>query len=134
MFVVINPGTGPAQAYGDGILLKNAVKNIRVWCKEMGHGYRWERLPKRDEEGRYGFLVTHRRPSRRRGAKPGETAECRHTVDMPGLPLAKVRFTTDQNAWDFPRMYVDDSSWLWAFSNPHDCDDEPADIDSADDT
>ena len=63
----------------------------------------------------------------RRGAKPGEVVECRHTVDMPGLPLAKVRFTgaKSQDIWTFPRLYVDDSSWVWLYSFPHDLD-EPA--------
>jgi hypothetical protein len=41
-----------------------------------------------------------------------------HTVEMPGLPLSSVRFTRaeGQNAWDFPRLWVDGASWLWKYA------------------
>lgn len=119
--VFINPGTGPVG----GALLKNAIKNMRQWVKDAHeaypHKYRFERAASRDNgDGRYGFIVTHTRPSRRRGAKPGEVVECRHTVDMPGLPLERVRYLgKPQDIWEFPRLYVDDSSWVWLFSYPH---------------
>ena len=40
-----------------------------------------------------------------------------HQVQMPGWPLEKVRYLGgEQSPWDFPRLYVDDSSWLWFFA------------------
>jgi hypothetical protein len=38
-----------------------------------------------------------------------------HVVEMPGMPLAEVRVlkAAGQNVWDFPRLYIDGSSWLW---------------------
>jgi hypothetical protein len=37
---------------------------------------------------------------------------------MPGLPVEQVRYMGEsgQNIWDFPRLYVDDSSWIWEFA------------------
>ena len=39
-------------------------------------------------------------------------------VDMPGLPLDRVRYMGAgvQNIWDFPRLYIDGSSWIWAYA------------------
>jgi hypothetical protein len=39
-------------------------------------------------------------------------------IQMPGLPVERVRYMgeTGQNIWDFPRLYVDDSSWIWQFA------------------
>jgi len=37
---------------------------------------------------------------------------------MPGLPLDRVRYigAPEQNAWRFPRLFVDGNSWLWEFA------------------
>ncbi len=35
---------------------------------------------------------------------------------MPGIPLSEVRYVKGLNAWLFPRLYVDGSSWLWEFA------------------
>ena len=39
-------------------------------------------------------------------------------IQMPGLPVDRVRFLDEdgQNIWDFPRLYVDDSSWVWKYA------------------
>ncbi len=129
--VIINPGTGPVGAYGDRVLLKHAIANVRSWVRDAlsepdtGGRFSWERDPKRDDEGRYGFRLVHMRRSRAKGAKPTDLVECRHVLDMPGLPLAQVRYTgaKGQNIWHFPRMYTDESSWVWRFSFPH-CDEQ----------
>lgn len=36
---------------------------------------------------------------------------------MPGIALENVRYVgaDDQNIWDFPRLYVEGSSWVWEF-------------------
>ena len=37
---------------------------------------------------------------------------------MPGISLEKVRFMgkEDENIWDFPRLYVDDESYVWKYA------------------
>jgi hypothetical protein len=37
-------------------------------------------------------------------------------VDMPGLPLHQVALREGDNAWLFPRLYVDGNSWLWPYA------------------
>ena len=39
-------------------------------------------------------------------------------VEMPGIPLDEVRYLgeEDQNIWNYPRLYVDGSSWLWLYA------------------
>lgn len=39
-------------------------------------------------------------------------------IEMPGLPLDKVRYMGEegQNPFRFPRLYVDGASWLWKFA------------------
>lgn len=34
---------------------------------------------------------------------------------MPGLPLNKVRYMdeTSGDVYEFPRLYLDDGSWIW---------------------
>ncbi len=41
-----------------------------------------------------------------------------HAIEMPGLPLAEVRFTREpgQNIWDYPRIFVDGDSWVWFYA------------------
>lgn len=55
-------------------------------------------------DGRYPFAVT--------------VDGTRHVVEMPGLPADEVTFRGDpgQNAWDYPRLYVNGSSWLWKYA------------------
>ena len=111
--VIINPGSGPV----DGALCRDAWKNVRQLRRDLaGVAARYEdeqpiasgvtivRKPQIDERGRYGFtLILGKR---------------RCEVEMPGIPIERVRYlgTPDQNAWHFPRLYVDGSSWLWMFA------------------
>lgn len=39
-------------------------------------------------------------------------------VQMPGVALDRVRFVgaDSQNIWDFPRLYIDGSSWVWKYA------------------
>jgi hypothetical protein len=98
--VAINPGSGPIEGAG----LEDAQTNIDHFITDSKlSGVNVVRVPERDEEGRYGFLLW-------------KDTRC-HLVEMPGLPLHQVRFMSrDQNPWDFPRLYVDESSWLWEFA------------------
>jgi hypothetical protein len=67
-------------------------------------------------DGRYPFTIEVR----------GHTK----IVEMPGLPIEEVRWMDepDQDIFDFPRLFIDGSSWIWlcavsVVANPE-CDDE----------
>lgn len=104
-YVVINPGTGPVY----GGTARNACLNARAFGREVGADSvtylprsaerRWA-----EDDGRYTFRL-------RRGRKT-----C--VVTMPGLRASQVRYlrSTDQNIWDFPRLYVNGSSYVWDFA------------------
>lgn len=106
MRVIINPGSGPVpeataqQAAGN---MTAFVDDLRAkgllatgFSRHAGADY---------GNGRYAFDITF---------AAGHTAQ----VQMPGLPLDQVRYLgePEQNIWDFPRLYVDDSSWVWKFA------------------
>jgi hypothetical protein len=102
--VIINPGTGPvANASED-----NAIENIKQFAKDCEEqsgcvGITWERTPEADDGGRFGFIV--------------KREDVTHEIEMPGLPLEKVRYLNDsQTIWHFPRLYVDGSSWVWKYA------------------
>ena len=100
--VFINPGTGPVRE----TLCRHAVMNMRAFRRDLNaSGITFARYGK-IEGGRYPFLV-------RLGKREV-------VVEMPGLPLERVRYMNapGQNAWHFPRLYVDGSSWLWEFAVP----------------
>lgn len=100
--VAINPGTGPVE----GTTPENALANMIVLVGDAGvEDAVISRDEKRDKgDGRYGFLV-------RKGEQGVE-------VDMPGLPLDEVRYLDipGQSIWDFPRLYVGGSSWVWCYA------------------
>lgn len=100
--IIINPGTGPVSDAS----LRQAETNMPELLLDAGiEGATIERRPDQDDgEGRFSFLV----------ALDDRQAE----VDMPGLPLGRVRYqgTEDQNIFDFPRLYVDGSSWVWPYA------------------
>lgn len=102
--VTINPGTEPvADTSAEAALLNvhQLAEDVggKVLTSDNPHG------PIFDGQGRYlirmrnehGVLVA---------------------VEMPGLPLDQVRYTGEpgQNIWDFPRLYVDGSSWVWKYA------------------
>lgn len=98
--VFINPGSGPVA----NATYANAEANIQHYLTDMGvQGLDYRLLDDTPDYGRYRFIIY-------RGTR------C-HIVDMPGLSLDQVRYVQQehQNPWDFPRLYVDDSSWLWCF-------------------
>lgn len=109
--VHINPGSGPVIQATE----QNAIDNMTAFVadlKERGiEVHDWDREPAADYgNGRYAFAVL-----------ADELVE----VQMPGLPLDQVRWLgPDQDIWQFPRLYVDDSSWIWYFAlNTFDDDD-----------
>jgi hypothetical protein len=106
MQVIVNPGTGPAH----GATEQHAAGNMAVFADDLranGLGVdTFTRRPGSDYgDGRYAYSIA---------MDDGRSIE----IQMPGLPVERVRYMgeTGQNIWDFPRLYVDDSSWIWQFA------------------
>lgn len=57
-----------------------------------------------EHDGRYPFYIT----------VGGE----RHLIEVPGIPIEQVRYVyaEGQNIWDFPRLFIDGSSWVWPYA------------------
>ena len=106
--ISINPGSGPV----DNATEKNAIENIKHFITDCtAKNLAFLRIPERDIDGRFCFLLY----------KNDFYAGVHNFVDMPGLPLDKVRYMkymkeNGQSAWDYPRLYVNGSSWLWEFA------------------
>jgi hypothetical protein len=100
--VAINPGSGPVEKSTED----HALENIKHLINDIKiEGIKFIRLPDDDYgDGRFAFLLWRYN-------------HC-HEVQMPGIPLSQVRFMKEegQNIWDFPRLYVDDSSWIWCIA------------------
>lgn len=118
--IIVNPGTGPVR----NATLQNAEANISQLVRDI-----IERLPRdlattsiratrdadqdRADDGRYGFTIAVCLTS-----ADNITYETSLSVEMPGLPLEAVNFGArdDDNPWNFPRLYLDGSSWLWRYA------------------
>jgi len=102
--ILINPGTQSV----DNTTESHAIMNIRHFVMDCGNdlgNLSIERIPEKDYGGgRFAFRLCM------------EKSCCE--IQMPGIPLEDVRFVNskDQNAWDYPRLYVDNNSWLWEFA------------------
>jgi hypothetical protein len=102
MVMVINPGTGPVLESSED----HASENIKHFITDnCVNNVNCVRIAKHDYgDGRYAFLLW-------------KDNIC-HEIQMPGIPLEKVRYMKNegQNIWDFPRLYVDGSSWVWCYA------------------
>lgn len=103
MRVVINPGSGAVENTTE----QNAADNMAHFVTDLKIKGKIKtiRYPNDDYgEGRYCFLLV--------------LANRVTFIQMPGLPLSQVRYMGEegQNIWHFPRLYVDDSSWIWEFA------------------
>lgn len=101
MNIAINPGSGPVDKASE----ENAIDNIKHFITDIGKDVDFVRIPEKDYgEGRFAFLLWY--------------GNFCHEIQMPGLPLERVRWmdSEGQNIWHFPRLYVDDSSWVWKFA------------------
>jgi hypothetical protein len=102
MSLIINPGTGPV----DGATEAQATANMTAFVEDLGLNVEAvERTPAQDYgEGRYAFTVR----------MEGRSCE----VQMPGIPLARVRYMrhAGQQIGNYPRLYVDGSSWVWFYA------------------
>jgi hypothetical protein len=103
--IIVNPGTEPVSGadYGHA---KDNMAHLAVDVKAAGA--RWAKVLEvkypDDGDGRFVFMI--------------EVEDRWHHVTMPGIPLAEVRWMDepDQNIWDYPRLYVDGSSWVWKYA------------------
>ena len=119
MSIIINPGTGPvAEA-----TLEQAGRNMQQFVQDLQDGlfrddpdhYKLDQIYIRrsdtpwDEDGWYSFTIW---------GTTSDGHDWENEIDMPGIPLDAVRWIDgkDQNIWDFPRLYVDGSSWVWKFA------------------
>lgn len=107
--IVINPGTGPVA----GATAAEAGHNMSVFAQEVAQmrdepreNFTVEVLDLAEDNGRFFFSLTH---------LPSESSV---EIEMPGLPLDQVRYLDlpTQDIWDFPRLYVDGSSWVWLYA------------------
>lgn len=106
MTIFINPGSGPVADATE----EHATANMAVFVLDLGaKGLPVTNAVRRPEadygDGRYAFALA---------MADGRSIE----IQMPGLPVDQVRYVDSeaQNIWDFPRLYVDDSSWVWKFA------------------
>ncbi|MFF9271094.1 hypothetical protein [Streptomyces rochei] len=117
MNVVINPGSGPVNEATE----QNATDNMAVFTDDLlQRGIPVTTFTRRTAadygQGRYAYEVL---------LNDGTSVE----VQMPGLPVDRVRWlgAESQDIWDFPRLYVDDGSWIWYFAlNCFEPDDAPS--------
>jgi hypothetical protein len=106
MGISINPGSGPV----DGATEEHATDNIKCLITDVAIDADWVRVPQHDSDGRFGYVLFHR-----------ETYHYNNRccfVRMPGIPLSQVRFMDElnQDIWDFSRLYINESSWVWKFA------------------
>jgi len=104
--IFVNPGTGVVEGASEA----NARANMKQFVSDCDSSLHWHfrRASRKDYgEGRYAFMVHCEE-------FPAKKIE----IQMPGWVLEEVRYMglDGQNAWDFPRLYRDGSSWLWEFA------------------
>lgn len=104
--VWLNPGTGAL----DGAHQENAWVNMAAFVAELAQrgavtAETIRRAAADRGDGRYAFEIIFGNDRRVK-------------VDMPGWHLDDVRYREggEQTPFTFPRLYVDDSSWLWPFA------------------
>lgn len=99
--VIINPGAGPAWAWGRGSI-SSVRRSVRLFVREVACGQTQAkikvRIGERKDDGRWMVVLAHGRYM------------C--TVSMPGIPYERLIL----GPWKSPRLYVDGSSWLWEFA------------------
>lgn len=107
--IIINPGSGPvpnATAAQAATAMEQFVRDLAERGIVVASCVRNEAddYDTDDHDGRFAFDLAF---------GDGRTAQ----VQMPGLPVDRVRWLgQDQDIWQFPRLYVDDSSWVWFFA------------------
>lgn len=104
MALIINPGSGAVERANTTDAVANMVAFIAD-LRERGRDVTWMYGVKTPlGTGRWRFAI--------------DVDGRRREIDMPGVAVELVRFTgaPGQNIFEFPRLYVDGSSWLWCFA------------------
>lgn len=110
MSIIINPGTEPLDAAIS--TEQNATANMAVFVENLRAAgitvAAVTRTSDDDHAGRYAYQIDDSELAGARTIK----------IEMPGLPLDEVRYMDEpgQDIWDFPRLYVDGTSWVWMFA------------------
>ena len=96
----INPGGGPVN--GD-VSFENASENIKAFIADCEIPLIVVSSDHVSYNGRYTFVLRN------------DKYDYETVIEMPGLPLEKVRYVKgdSRNIFYFPRLYVDGSSWIW---------------------
>jgi len=104
MTVIINPGAGDVDT---DLGFQQAYNNILKFIEDSEVPLFVEVANHIPEGGRYLFKL----------GTPLKN-DMKWEIEMPSLPLEQVRYidSEKQNIWDFPRLYVDGSSWVWKFA------------------
>jgi hypothetical protein len=99
MQVLINPGSGPVQ---NGSKEQSEI-NIKQFIADLEINGNYE-FVKVEDDGRHTYKVWNETHS--------------HEIDMPAIPLENVRYlgTDGQKIFDFPRLFVDGSSFVWKYA------------------
>lgn len=103
--LIINPGAGNVT---EDLGLEQAYKNILQFIEDSEVPLEVSDYNSKPEEnGRYNFILKLSLP-----------VDISINVEMPSLPIEKVRFMGEQgqSIFDFPRLYVDGSSWVWKYA------------------
>ena len=97
MTFFINAGSGPVDGNRE-----DADRNMHAFLEDTDSDS-FEFLDVQDN-GRFAYFLH----------KEEQAIE----IEMPGLPLEEVRYLDkpDQNIYDFPRLYVDGSSFVWKYA------------------
>lgn len=97
--LIINPGTGKVPEgtkEQSEINIKQFITDLKVKAV-----YEFKLI---DSDGRHDYDISFE----------GEI----HEVSMPPIPLENVRYIDPENQsiLNFPRLYVDGSSWVWKYA------------------
>lgn len=109
--VMINPGTGGLDAPHSEVQARANMRRYISDCRnslDIERGLHFRRVAEKDYgDGRYAFIVAW-----------DEYPKRKIEVQMPGYELSRVRPASfdDYDHWQFPRLYVDGSSWLWEYA------------------
>lgn len=100
MCILMNPGSGPV---GGEVSWDNAYENIGAYIADCEIPMSIVRSDHKADEGRYLFVLRN------------DKYDYQIEVEMPGLPLEKVRYVEgdERSILEFPRLYVDGGSWIW---------------------
>lgn len=90
-YVIVNPGAGPIRVQGN--TAKQSERNLRKLLRQANIKTVYKRDKQFKQDGRFYYIV---------GANV--------SVAIPGIPY------DGKDQFDYPRLYVDGSSWFWNFA------------------